>query len=49
VRVEVCVDEEETVAVQLSAAEAEPLHLEAGQMVHLSVAKKPDLEAESLT
>ena len=48
VRVEVCVDEEETVSVQLSASEAEPLELEAGQLVHLSVAKKPDLEAESV-
>ena len=45
VRVELCVDEEEPVSVQLSAAEAEPLDLQAGQMVHLSVARKPALEA----
>ncbi len=48
VRVEVCVDEEEPVSVQLSASEAEPLDLEAGQMVHLSVARKPGL-AESVS
>ena len=46
VRVELCVNEEEPASVQLSASEAEPLDLEAGQMVYLSVARKPAL-AES--
>ncbi len=49
VRVEVLVGDHESVSVQLSAAEAEPLELFAGQRVYLSVAKKPDLEAESGT
>jgi len=48
VRVELCVDEDEPASVQLSASEAEPLELHPGQMVHLSVARKPAL-AESST
>jgi sulfate transport system ATP-binding protein len=47
VRVEVLVGDDESVSVQLSAAEAEPLDLFAGQRIYLSVAKKPALETDT--